>query len=192
MKMTFTGKPSSNFPLLVRLFSILFFILSFHPFLRVSAQEEEEVLVKPNQVPQYFLGTQLTPDNDSLSSIYDHTPNTLVTTCTNSDFSLGNFSTWAGCYGSFANGCQTAGFNNTRHVIMPRTGQIYDPWIGLPLTTVFPGETHSARLGDTAAGGHSEQLKYTVNVGQDNYLFVYRWASVLESCLLYTSDAADE
>ena len=198
MKLKFTVKPIfiKLFP--VRLFSIIFFLLAFQPLLKVSAQETEEILVippiqsqaqeilpevnrPPNQTPfpQYNLGPQLVPDSSGFSEY--NAPDELVTTCPNSDFSQGNWNSWTGCYGSFNSSCQTPGFNNTRHVIMPRANQTYDPWIGSPLTTVFPGELHSARLGDTAMGGHSEQLKYTVTVGANNYLFVYRWASVLES-----------
>ncbi|MCX6306295.1 MAG: PKD domain-containing protein, partial [Bacteroidetes bacterium] len=198
MKPTFTGKSSYNKLLLVRLISITFILISFHPFLKVTAQEEEKTFVKPGPEPKYNLGTQLISDPDPSMFFRYHAPKTLVTTCPNSDFSLGDFSNWDGCYGTFSgpNGagkitflpCVTPGFSASRHVIMPLGAQVFDPLIGDPLTTVFPGETHSARLGDASGGGHAEQLKYTVNIGADNYLFVYRWASVLES---YNHPAAE-
>ena len=115
----------------------------------------------------------------------------MVTSCSNSDFSLGTFANWDACYGRFYMSgnpqkpvfkpCETPGFTTDRHVIMPNNDNPYDPLIGNPLTTVFPGETHSARLGDANGGGHAEELKFTVNITSDNYLFVYRWAAVLES-----------
>ena len=137
--------------------------------------------VHPNPLPYYYLGTQLIPDSDTASPLLNHSPNSLVNTCTNSNFSAGDFTGWTGCFGGFATPCDNTGFSNTRHVIMPRANQLYDPFIGSPLTTVFPGDEHSARLGDTLEGNHSEQLRYTVTVTPDHFLFIYRWASVLES-----------
>ena len=141
--------------------------------------------------PVYKLGPQLIPVQDTVIPFHYKSPRNLVTTCNNSDFYTGTFNNWIGCYGTFSGNpptvpivflpCQTAGFNATRHVIMPLVNQTYDALIGSPLTTVFAGETHSARLGDVTGGGHAEQLKFNVTVGQNNYLFVYRWASVLES-----------
>ncbi|MFZ4520622.1 MAG: PKD-like domain-containing protein [Bacteroidales bacterium] len=191
MKMILTGKLSDKFVNLVRLISIIIFLLTILPFPVSYGQQAEESQIKTPSAIKYNLGPQLISDRDTSPLFHYRQPRTLVTTCPNSDFSLGDFSNWDGCYGVFSGPnfqgkmdfrpCITAGFNSSRHVIMPVDGQTYDPLIGAPLTTVFPGETHSARLGDANGGGHAEQLKYTVNIGQDNYLFVYRWAAVLES-----------
>lgn len=120
------------------------------------------------------------------------------TNCPNSNFSAGDFSIWLGCFGIFYLNpvppppfpppppgstqlpCQTQGFEPTRHVIIPGPGTI-DSYTCGGLTTVYPGEAFSARLGDRNAGGHSEQLKYDVTVDSTNYLFIYRFAVVLES-----------
>jgi uncharacterized protein (TIGR02145 family) len=172
---------------------IFLFILSFHPFLKVSAQEEEEVLVKPNPEPKYILGPQLLPmsyHQDTISG--DLSPLILETSCPNSNFSTGTWDNWIGCYGTFSmqgfpqrpvlSPCITQGFatNQRRHVIETAPGY-QDPYSCDSINTVFPGETFSARLGDTAGGGHAEQLKYNVTISQDNYLFIYRYAVVLES-----------
>jgi gliding motility-associated-like protein len=114
-------------------------------------------------------------------------------TCPNSDFDLGNFNDWAGCYGTFTmvgpnpvlSPCTTPGFAQNypnpgrRHIIMGPG--YYDPYTCNNLLTVFPGETYSARLGDTSTGGHAEQLKYQITVTTSTYLFIYRYAVVLES-----------
>ena len=158
---------------------ILTLSLAIHAFCQDTVREKAGVY--PNPYPQYYLGTQLVPDGTNSSAMFDHTPNSMATTCGNSDFSEGNFTSWEGCYGGFATPCDNTGFNSTRHVIMPRANQTYDPFIGSPLTTVFPGEEYSARLGDTLEGNHSEQLRYTVSVTPSHFLFIYRWAAVLES-----------
>jgi uncharacterized protein (TIGR02145 family) len=172
------GFPATK-PNVIILMGILTVSLVLYSFCQASAQEKTGAT--PNPSPQYRLGTQLVPDGDTTSVIFDHTPNSLVTSCSNSDFSEGTFSNWSGCYGGFSSPCDAVGFNPTRHVIMPRANQTYDPFIGAPLTTLFPGEEHSARLGDTLEGNHSEQLRYTVSVNPDHFLFIYRWAAVLES-----------
>ncbi|MGA3014093.1 MAG: PKD domain-containing protein, partial [Bacteroidales bacterium] len=82
--------------------------------------------------------------------------------------------------------CITQGFAQTwpvpgrRHIIMAGPGT-YDPYTCNNLITVFPGDAYSARLGDTSQGGNAEQLKYQINVTNSKYLFIYRYAAVLES-----------
>jgi len=118
----------------------------------------------------------------------------LNTTCPNSNFILGNFTDWNGCYGTFViqggiprlRPCITPGYAQIypnpgrRHIIMRGPGT-YDPYTCDSLITVFPGESFSARLGDTSRGGRAEQLKYQISVNSSNYLFVYRYAVVMES-----------
>ena len=152
------------------------FFLMFFPA-ELNAQQKKEV--------KYRLGPQLLPIEAQLP---DHNPSigNLITTCTNSDFSLGTFADWIGCYGIFNTSqflpCQTPGFAITqrRHVI-EKTPSYRDPYSCDSIQSVFPGEEYSARLGDTSGGGHAEQLKYNVPISSNNYLFIYRYAVVLES-----------
>ena len=174
---------------------IFLFIFSFQPFLKVSAQVEEEVLVKPNTEPKYILSPQLMPVFFHQEDSSDNpSPLILETSCSNSNFNTGTWDNWTGCYGTFhspnyppnAPGillpCLTAGFATAqrRHVIEVSPGYC-DPYSCNIINTIFPGEAFSARLGDTSGGGHAEQLKYDVTISQDNYLFIYRYAVVLES-----------
>ncbi len=162
--------------------SLLKIVVIFRVFdLSGSVSAQMIPTVSPNDTPHFYLGPQLLPDGDTATLLPDGMLIPGITNCSNSDFSEGTFYNWSGCYGSFDNPCENVGFHPTRHVIMPHAGQTYDPFIGAPLTTLFPGETHSARLGDTLEGGHSEELRYTVAMTPDNMLFIYRWASVLES-----------
>jgi uncharacterized protein (TIGR02145 family) len=111
----------------------------------------------------------------------------LPTSCVNSNFSMGDFTDWQGCYGHYANPCQTPGFYltppNQRQLIIQGPGTA-DPHTCGNIMTVFPGEAYSARLGnDNVTGsqpGYGEQMSYDVNVTSDKYLFIYRYAVVLE------------
>ena len=107
----------------------------------------------------------------------------LPTTCPNSNFSLGTFENWTGCYGTFNNPCATPGFDTAGtpplHSLIPAPG-FQDPNACDMLTTVFPGEAYSARLGHETGGQHAAQLKYDIPVTAQNYLFIYRYAIVLQ------------
>jgi uncharacterized protein (TIGR02145 family) len=108
----------------------------------------------------------------------------LISNCPNSNFYQGNFSNWTGCYGSFVNPCQTPGLDTiedpwARQIIIPGPGTL-DPNTCNSILTVFPGEPFSAKLGNSHTGGEAEELKYSVNVTEDSYLFVYRYAVVLQ------------
>ena len=111
------------------------------------------------------------------------------TTCPNSDFDLGNFNDWIGCYGTFTmmgskpvlSPCVTRGFAPNRRCIIMTGPGYYDSYTCDSLITVFPGDSYSARLGDTSGGGNAEELEYRINVTSANYLFIYRYAVVLES-----------
>jgi hypothetical protein len=114
----------------------------------------------------------------------------LQTTCDNSNLNYGDWSYWAGCYGQIwetnnptkvhLQPCMQPGFLIPRHRLMHLPATL-DPYACDSLLTIFPGETFSARLGDTAQGGHAEQLKYNVTVTNFRQLFIYRYAVVLES-----------
>lgn len=146
----------------------------------------------------YKLGPQLEPtyithDEKSYVPIHNEplpflSPSVLTSNCENSNFSLGTWKGWNGCYGTFTkqgnkpilNPCEQPGYHVTRHVLKQGPGY-HDPRTCGGLMTVYPGEAWCARLGDTANGGHAEQLKYEVTVTDETYLFVYRYAVVLES-----------
>jgi uncharacterized protein (TIGR02145 family) len=170
---------------------IFLFILSSHPFLRVSAQAKEEGLVNPKLEVKYILRPQLLPASPhQKNNADDPSPLLLETSCPNSNFNTGTWPPWVGCYGTFHSQynnspgillpCTFPGFALHRHVIEHAPGYL-DPYSCDTIHTVFPGEAFSARLGDTAGGGHAEQLHYNVTIGQENYLFIYRYAVVLES-----------
>jgi len=108
------------------------------------------------------------------------------TTCTNSNFSLGNFDYWTGHYGTFANPAQSTGFATTppaRHLVIQAPGTP-DPYgatggNGDTLYTVYPGDAYSARLGNDVGAAQSEQLSYDFTVSPSTAYFVYRYAIVL-------------
>ncbi|MFH1160517.1 MAG: PKD-like domain-containing protein [bacterium] len=104
--------------------------------------------------------------------------------CPNSDFDLGDFTNWQGYYGTFWNPAQDTGFVTfpppfERHLIIPAPGY-YDPNTGDLLLTVYPGEEFSARLGNDNNGAEGEELVYDITVSSQSYLFMYRYAVVLE------------
>ncbi|TRZ70432.1 MAG: PKD domain-containing protein, partial [Bacteroidetes bacterium] len=112
----------------------------------------------------------------------------LNTTCPNSNFNENTFTGWEGCYGVFSNSCQTPGFLTTGahplHKIIPAPGWIDNVNTCNGLTNVFPGENYVARLGDTMYTGainKAAELKYAVYVNSSSYLFIYRYAVVLQS-----------
>ena len=127
----------------------------------------------------------------------------LVSTCANSNFNLGTFTNWVGTYGTFSNPGLYLGldtntnppwphgnfqcYNGTNkascpplHSIIPGPGTL-DPNTGDSLLSVFPGEAFSARLGHNVGGTHAATLKYTVYVDNSTYLFIYRYAVVLQN-----------
>ncbi len=127
----------------------------------------------------------------------------LITTCPNSDFNLGNFTNWTGTYGSFANPTLYPGLDTNTiapfphgnfqcyqgnnpahcpplHAIITGPGTL-DPNTGDSLISVFPGEAYGARLGHATGGSHAATLKFNVYVDNSNYLFIYRYAVVLQN-----------
>ena len=109
------------------------------------------------------------------------------TNCENSNFNEGTYKGWNGCYGQWncgANGwknfmCEYNSTDPPQHRIIPAPGYP-DPFTGGALISVFPGEAYSARIGDSVDGGFAARLKYQITVSEDDYLFVYRYAVVLE------------
>ncbi len=150
----------------------------------------------------FKLGPQLVPgvadchtgNNAYNKPMYDPLTGNLNTSCDNSNFNLGTWAGWTGCYGYGTNpplnSCQTNGmitggpyppnYTVPLHVLMPAPGHT-DYWSCGMIPTVFPGESFSARIGDTTTGRHGAELHYVIYVTSANYLFVYRYAVVLES-----------
>ncbi len=98
--------------------------------------------------------------------------------CPNADFSMNGFQNWIGGIG---NCCPIAITNpntiqNGRHTIMTPG---LDPIINA-LTRTPPGISQSARLGNSQVGAQAEALTYSFTVTQQNALFIYRYAVVLE------------
>ncbi|HNW77193.1 MAG TPA: FISUMP domain-containing protein [Bacteroidales bacterium] len=130
------------------------------------------------------------------------------TTCTNSNFNMGTFKNWGGCYGYFGTETLVHGFPPPAYGPCYQDGFLVAPepplfdkplhriiqapgWMDSnscdSLSTVFPGEDFVARIGDTSytAGswttGKEAELHYQVNVSNNSYLFIYRYAVVLEN-----------
>jgi len=162
---------------------ILGFILFFKPFQVANAQK----------AIKYNLGPQLMPLESTTGPGFDNPfPQSLVSNCNNSDFNYGNWTNWEGCYGTFQNSCEFLGFQELNphplHKIIPGPGYL-DSNTCDSLLNVFPGESFVARLGDTiyyANGGSppipkAAELRYGVSVTSNSYLFIYRYAVVLQS-----------
>jgi gliding motility-associated-like protein len=98
--------------------------------------------------------------------------------CPNADFSMNGFQNWIGGIG---NCCPIVITNpntiqNGRHTIMTPG---LDPIVPA-LTRTPPGIPQSARLGNSQVGAQAESLTYSFTVTNQNALFVYRYAVVLE------------
>jgi gliding motility-associated-like protein len=100
-------------------------------------------------------------------------------TCPNSDFSQGNFNNWQGFTGNYTNPAQTPGIVPGRHTIM--NASAIDPFTCGGLNVLPPGASFSARLGNSGTGAQGEQLRYTLSVTNQNALFVYKYAVILEN-----------
>jgi gliding motility-associated-like protein len=111
--------------------------------------------------------------------LLSHTHVLSQSACPNSDFGQGNFSTWQGYTGTYANPSQNPGIVNGRHTVI--TTQGVDPFTCGGLNMIPPGSTSSAQLGNSNTGAQAEQLVYTMTVSPDNALFIYKYAVVLEN-----------
>ena len=100
--------------------------------------------------------------------------------CTNSDFELGNFTGWTGELGSCCPISTTPSvIVSGRHTIM--SGTATDPNTCNNVPVVAPGGTYSARLGNANNGRQAEKLTYTIPVvDASNALFIYKYAVVLQ------------
>ena len=123
----------------------------------------------------------------------------LTTNCDNSNFNNGTLKGWDGCYGMFDSQCVRPGFHlypdpipnsnypNPLHKLIQAPGwQDHNTCDGLNM--IFPGEAFVARLGDTVYNGglanpHGKEaeMSYGLTVTSSSYLFIYRYAVVLQS-----------
>lgn len=110
--------------------------------------------------------------------------------CTNSDFELGNFTGWSGQTGSCCPISTTpSAIISGRHTIMSGLGT--DPNTCNNVTVVAPGGSYSARLGNSSVGRQAEKLTYTIPVvDASNSLFIYKYAVVFQNPLGHS--AADQ
>lgn len=99
--------------------------------------------------------------------------------CPNANFSANNFSNWQGFTGTYTNPGQTPGIVAGRHSVI--TTPSIDPNTCGGLSTIPPGATASAQLGNSATGAQGERLRYQMTVDNSNALFIYKYAVVLES-----------
>lgn len=101
------------------------------------------------------------------------------TSCPNSNFSTGDFTNWEGYYGDFKDPAKHKGFAPTHHTIFHAPAP-FDLNTCDSLNPIPPGEVCSARLGNDI-GSQAEQLRYTVNVTEENNLFIYKYAVVFQN-----------
>jgi gliding motility-associated-like protein len=98
--------------------------------------------------------------------------------CPNSDFSNGNFDNWNGTSGTYSNPSLSPGINlGTQSIITTST---QDPYTCGGLSTIPVGETFSAQLGNDSAGGKAQKLTYNLSITNQNSLFIYKYALVLQ------------
>jgi gliding motility-associated-like protein len=98
--------------------------------------------------------------------------------CPNSDFSNGNFDNWNGSSGTYSNPSLSPGINlGTQSIITTST---QDPYTCGGLSTIPVGETFSAQLGNDSAGGKAQKLTYDLSITNQNSLFIYKYALVLQ------------
>lgn len=103
--------------------------------------------------------------------------------CYNSDFSTGDFTGWRASYGPRSQPDLNKEFSPEHHKIMMTGDDLYDPYAAAcegPLEMIPPGEMYSARLGNDKGGSEAEQLIYDIDVSEDNNLFIYKYAVVLQ------------
>ena len=114
-----------------------------------------------------------------------------TTICPNSNFNDGTFNNWHGCYGLFSNPCTNPGFllggAHPLHKIIAAPGWIDSNTCG-GLSNIFPGDSYVARIGDTMYTTNPNntikkeaELRYPVTVSSTSYLFIYRYAVVLQT-----------
>ncbi len=109
----------------------------------------------------------------------------------NLNFSLGNFTNWAGYTWRFSNEVPSIntnpvqGITDRRHTIMSDTGE-YDKNTGYALRKIPKGYLYSARLGDEIISSDraprcwEQSLRYSLSIDSSNSLLILRFALVLQ------------
>jgi len=136
------------------------------------------------------------------------------TTCNNSNFADSTFDNWSGCSGTWCDitGPAQTRCNNPFTPYNPPCNNPGQPWTNTPtgghfaiqnpgpdpcipaLNKVFPGETHSALIGNrtcNSGGGYVDQLTYQIAYNPSNSFFIYRSAVVLANITDPTHNTAD-
>jgi uncharacterized protein (TIGR02145 family) len=166
-------------------------LMGYHPdsaFIRYSSETHQ---TSCNNTSPWFHYNPL-PDNPLTSS----------SMCQNSDFSLGNFTNWSGCYGLWCNNGSGSRCTGLYIPFNPPCSNPNMPWNNVPtgghfsiqtpgfdpcistLNRVFPGDSYSALIGNRVctsnnAGGYVDQLTYKIVYDTSNSFFIYRCAVVL-------------
>ena len=174
----------------VKIIAFLTFLFLFQPCRRLAAQEKSEAMPPPEST--YKLRPQLMPlGARPKPQMPDPAPKFFETSCPNSDFSNGDWTNWTGAYGFFSTPGIFTGYSSTGsnilHQIIPAPGW-QDPFTCYGLNNVFPGENFVTRLGDTlyipptnSTIPKEGEMRYAINVTPDSYLFIYRYAIVLQT-----------
>ena len=100
----------------------------------------------------------------------------MLNNCNNVGFELGTFEGWQGAYGA-SGAISEIGLVNGRHTIMSGAGM--DP-ITNQIPVVAPGSNYSVRLGNSNDGFEADRLITNFLVTEDNSLFSYKFAVVME------------
>jgi PKD repeat protein len=101
--------------------------------------------------------------------------------CFNADFSNADFEGWRPFWGTRDYPNLHKGEDRSHHFIT--NVDVKDSIAGLcggELFMVPPGEVHAARLGNDRGGTEADRLIYDINVSEDNNLFIYKYAVVLQ------------
>ena len=179
--------------------SLLGIFLFLFPLTAFSQHQNTHYNLGPQLIPGNF-PAQKSSSSGSQMPMYDPYTGNLNTTCPNSNFAQGDFTNWTGCYGWFNTSCNcfTPGFLTTGahplHKIIPAPGWL-DHQTCDSLLNVFPGEDYVARLGDTMYTNNSgnacppygrsikkeAELTYQITITSNTYLFIYRYAVVLQT-----------
>ena len=113
-----------------------------------------------------------------LNFIFSLVSQSLQQGCPNANLAMNNFTGWTGYTGTFSNPGATLGIVNGRHTIISTQGMDPNTCGGLPM--IPSGYSRSIRLGNQNYGANGEEISYQLTVSQDNSLFIYKYAVVLE------------
>lgn len=123
-----------------------------------------------------------------VSLLFVNITGTALAQCQNGDFESAGFKYWkpytGKCCPASAN---LFGIVYGRHTIM--SGPAMDMQTNSQVPVVYPGEgIYSARLGNEETGAKAEKLEYELKVTEENALFSYRYAVVLQAAANHPPD----